>query len=204
MIYEFRTYDIKPRTVDQFGENTKAKLDKRLEYSPLGGFWYTEMGPLNQVVHIWPYEDANHRSEIRSKAVSEGDWPPDNNDIILNMESEIMFPAPFMRPLEPKNMGPIYEMRIYTYKPGDMPKVLGAWGAAIEKREEYSPLVGCWYSDVGGLNKFIHMWSYDSFEERTRIRTETRAQGVWPPKGGVAPVKQENKILSPFDFSPLQ
>ena len=26
MIYEFRTYDIKPRTVEQFGENTKAKL----------------------------------------------------------------------------------------------------------------------------------------------------------------------------------
>ena len=173
MIYEFRTYDIKPRTVDQFGENTKAKLDKRLEYSSLGGFWYTEMGPLNQVVHIWPYEDLNHRSEIRSKAVSDGDWPPDNNDIILNMESEIMLPAPFMRPLEPK-------------------------------REEYSPLVGCWYSDIGGLNKFIHMWSYDSFEERASVRAETRAQGVWPPKGGVAPVKQENKILLPFDFSPLQ
>ena len=204
MIYEFRTYDIKPRTVDQFGENTKAKLDKRLEYSSLGGFWYTEMGPLNQGVPIWPYEDLNHRSEIRSKAVSDGNWPPDNNDIILNMESEIMLPAPFMRPLEAKTMGPIYEMRIYTYKPGDIPKVLDAGGAAIEIREEYSPLVGCWYSDIGGLNKFIHMWSYDSFEQRTSVRTETRAQGVWPPKGGVAPVKQENKILLPFDFSPLQ
>jgi len=204
MIYEFRTYDLEPRSVEQFGENTKAKLDGRLKLSPLGGFWYTEMGPLNQVVHIWPYEDANHRSDIRSKAVTEGDWPPDNNDIILNMDSEIMLPAPFMRPLAPMDIGPVYEMRIYTYKPGDIPKVLDAWGDAIEKREEYSPLVGCWYSDVGGLNKFIHLWAYDSFENRNKVRTETRAQGVWPPKAGVAPLKQENKILLPFDFSPLQ
>lgn len=204
MIYEFRTYDLEPRSVEQFGENTKAKLDGRLKLSPLGGFWYTEMGPLNQVVHIWPYEDANHRSDIRSKAVTEGDWPPDNNDIILNMDSEIMLPAPFMRPLAPMDIGPVYEMRIYTYKPGDIPKVLDAWGDAIEKREEYSPLVGCWYSDVGGLNKFIHLWAYDSFESRNKVRTETRAQGVWPPKAGVVPLKQENKILLPFDFSPLQ
>ena len=62
MIYEFRTYDLKPRSVEQFGENTKVKLDGRLNFSALGGFWYTEMGPLNQVVHIWPYEDANHSS----------------------------------------------------------------------------------------------------------------------------------------------
>ena len=39
MIYEFRTYDLEPRSVEQFGENTKAKLDGRLKLSPLGGFW---------------------------------------------------------------------------------------------------------------------------------------------------------------------
>ena len=137
MIYEFRTYDLKPRSVEQFGENTKIKLDGRLNFSALGGFWYTEMGPLNQVVHIWPYEDANHRFETRAKAVTEGDWPPDNNDIILNMESEIMLPAPFMRPLTAMDVGPVYEMRIYTYKPGDIPQVLDACGDAIEKREDY-------------------------------------------------------------------
>ena len=204
MIYELRTYDIKPRTVDQFGENTKLKLEGRLKFSDLGGFWYTEIGPLNQVVHIWPYDDANHRAETRYKAVSEGDWPPDNDEIVLNMNSEIMLPAPFMRPLEPQNIGPVYEMRVYTYKPGEIPKVLDAWGGAIEKREEYSPLVGCWYSDVGDLNKFIHMWAYDSLESRTNIRAATIKQGIWPPKGGIAPLKQENKILLPFDFSPLQ
>ena len=204
MIHEIRTYDLKPRTVEMFGENTKSKLQKRLEYSDLGGFWYTDMGPLNQVVHIWPYRDANHRSDVRSKAISDGIWPPDNDDLILNMQSDIMVPAVFMKPLEARNIGPIYEMRIYTYRPGDIDAVLEAWARAIEEREKYSPLVGCWSSDVGALNRFVHMWAYTSFEERTRVRTETRAAGVWPPQSGVVPLAQENKILLPSDFSPLQ
>ena len=204
MIHEIRTYDIKPRTADQFGDNTKQKLDKRLEYSPLGGFWYSEIGPLNQVVHIWPYEDANQRAKIRGQAVGDGIWPPDNNDIILNMQSDIMIPTPFMKPLEPKTLGPIYEMRIYTYRPGDVPKVIEAWSGAIEEREKHSPLVGCWFSDIGALNRFVHMWAYNSFEQRTKVRAETRATGVWPPQSSAVPLSQENKILLPFDFSPLQ
>ena len=204
MIHEIRTYDIKPRTADQFADNTKQKLDKRLEYSPLGGFWYSEIGPLNQVVHIWPYEDANQRAKIRGQVVGDGIWPPDNNDIILNMQSDIMIPAPFMKPLEPKTLGPIYEMRIYTYGSGDVPKVIEAWSGAIEEREKHSPLVGCWFSDIGALNRFVHMWAYNSFEQRTKVRAETRATGVWPPQSSAVPLSQENKILLPFDFSPLQ
>ena len=204
MIHEIRTYDIKPRSSEQFGENTKSKLDRRLAYSSLGGFWYSEIGPLNQVVHIWPYNDANHRSQVRGDAVTDGIWPPDNSDLILNMQSDIMVPAVFMKPLEARNIGPIYEMRIYTYRPGDIDAVLEAWARAREEREKYSPLVGCWSSDVGALNRFVHMWAYTSFAERTRVRTETRAAGIWPPQSGVVPLAQENKILLPYDFSPLQ
>jgi hypothetical protein len=204
MIHEIRTYDLKPRTVDQFGENTKNKLGKRLQYSSLGGFWYTDIGPLNQVVHIWPYEDTNQRSEVRAKAVTDGIWPPDNSDLILNMRSDIMIPASFMKPLEPKTLGPIYEMRIYTYKSTDIPCVLDAWSDAIEEREKYSPLVGCWFSDIGDLNRLVHMWAYKSLQERSEIRSRTVRESVWPPKSGITAITQENKILLPFGFSPLQ
>ena len=50
MIYEFRTYDLKPRSVPEFEKRSGAKLKEgRLDYSTLFGFWYTEAGPLNQV-----------------------------------------------------------------------------------------------------------------------------------------------------------
>ena len=204
MIYEMRTYDLKPRGVPEFEKNTAALLPGRLAYSKLGGFWQTDVGPLNQVVHIWPYEDMNQRTEVRARAVADGKWPPDNGAVIVNMQSEILLPAPFMTPLGEREIGPVYEMRIYTYPQGGIPKVLDAWGKVIAEREKLSPLAGCWYSDIGDLNKFIHLWAYKSLDERNRIRAESRAGGVWPPQSGVIPVKQENKILTPFSFSPMR
>ena len=98
MIYEIRTYDLKPRSLPEFEKRTAEKISGRVKYSQLGGYWRTEVGPLNQVVHIWPYEDLNKREEIRAKAVAEGEWPPDNAEFTLEMRSEIYNPAPFMTP----------------------------------------------------------------------------------------------------------
>ena len=204
MIYEIRTYDLKWRAVPEFGRRTAEKLPGRLEYSSLWGFWHTEVGPLNQVVHIWPYQDLSQRAEIRARAVASGKWPPDNDELIVGMQSEIFLPAPFMTPLGGRDIGPLYEMRIYTYPVGGIPRVLEAWGQRIAEREKLSPLAGCWYSEIGGLNKFINLWGYRSFEERLRVREEARAKGVWPPETGVTPLKQESKILFPFEFSPMQ
>ena len=205
MIYEFRTYDLKPRSVPEFEKRTAAKWEEgRGDYSDLFGFWQTEAGPLNQVVHVWPYEDLNQRSEVRSKVVAEGVWPPDNSEFMLNMNSEIFLPAPFMEFRGAAKLGPVYEMRIYTYQSGDIPKVIDKWSQHIEERQKYSPLVGAWYSELGNLNTWIHMWAYESYDQRAEVRAETRAKGVWPPPGGIAPLKQENKLLLPLSVSPLQ
>ena len=52
-IYEIRTYDLKPRSLPEFEKRTAEKIEGRLKHSKLGGYWRTEVGPLNQVVHIW-------------------------------------------------------------------------------------------------------------------------------------------------------
>ncbi|MDA0770370.1 MAG: NIPSNAP family protein [Chloroflexi bacterium] len=204
MIYEFRTYDLKPRSVPDFENGFAEKLPGRLEFGKLGGLWHTEFGALNQVLHVWPYENAADRDATRSKAVAAGVWPPNTSQYIVNMNSEILLPAPFMQPLGDRKIGPIYELRMYTYNPGDIPKVIEAWGGAIEERQKYSPLVGAWYSDVGDLNRWFHMWAYDSMEQRMKVRAETREKGVWPPPSGVSPIKQENKLLIPAACSPMQ
>ena len=76
MIYEVRTYTLKPGTVAQFEENFGNALPARAKVSPLGAFWHTDIGPLNQVIHVWPYESLEHREECRGTKV-EG-WPPPN------------------------------------------------------------------------------------------------------------------------------
>ena len=204
MINEIRTYDLKMGVVPEYQKRFGEKLPGRLEFSSLGGHWYTEVGPLNQVVAIWPYDDLEQRSQTRSRAEASGKWPPDTGDLIVRMKSEIYLPAPFMPPLGEKTIGPIYEMRLYTYPPEAIPVVLDAWSERIDKRIELSPLAGCWYSESGGLDNFVHMWAYESFDERLRIRAEARAAGVWPPPGSPKPVGQQNKILLPASFSPMQ
>jgi len=203
MIYEIRTYNLKPRSVPEFLRRTGEKIDARITYSQLGGFWYSEIGPLNQFVHIWPYQDLNQRATIRAQVVSEGIWPPDNNEFLIDMNTEIFNPASFMMPLGERKIGPIYEMRTYLYPSGAMSSVLHAWDKSIKQRQKLSPLAGCWYSEIGNLNKLVHLWAYSSLEERMSIRSEAVERGVWPPKSPILPVSQESKILLPADFSPM-
>lgn len=208
MIYEVRTYTLKVGATEEFEERFLAGLEVRQKYSPLGAFWRTEFGPLNQVIHVWPYEDLGERARIREAAVKDPSrkWPPKNMDLIDTQEVEVFFPAPFMRPLGSRDFGSgnIYEMRSYQYRPGAIPEVLKRWQEAIPHREEYSPLVACWYTEFGTLNKFVHVWVYKDFSERMRVFHEARKDPHWPPPTREWMLRQENKVMTGASFSPLK
>ena len=97
MLYEFRTYTLKPGTTAEFEKRFGAALPSRVKHSELAAFWHTDIGPLNQVIHVWSYENLKQRAEIRAKAAQEPNWPPPTTDLILSMQSEILFPPPFRR-----------------------------------------------------------------------------------------------------------
>ena len=204
MIIEMRSYDLKPGTVPAFEERFGAALPTRTRLSPLAGFWHTEVGPLNRVIHIWPYASLEERTRIRAEAVKAGGWPPDLGEFIVSMTSEIYLPAPFSPPLEPRTLGAIYEIRSYTLAAGQMPGMIERWAAKVPERIKLSPLVAAWSSELGGLNKWVHIWAYKDAAERQRIRAQAVAAGVWPP--GSPPgtmTKQENMLAVPASFSPL-
>ena len=70
MIYEIRTYNLKLGQLNEYWERFGEKLPGRQKLSELGGHWYTEVGPLNQMVAVWPYESLEQRAEIRRAAES--------------------------------------------------------------------------------------------------------------------------------------
>ena len=203
MIYEVRTYDLKPGTVAQFEEAFGEALPYRQKYSPLAAFWHVDIGPLNQVIHVWPYENLGERERIRAEASKDTHWSPPNNGAILNMNSEIWSPAPFMRPMGgDQKLGDIYEMRIYTYEPGSIPELIRKWTDAIPYREEFSPLAAGMSTELGGLNRWMHIWPYKDLDDRERVRKEAAASPHWPA-GVPGRVRQETKILIPASFSPM-
>ncbi len=93
----------------------------------------------------------------------------------------MFLPAPFSPPLEPRELGGIYEIRVYTLAPGAIPGMLERWSEKIGERVKLSPLVGAWYSELGALNQWVHIWAYKDAAERQRIRAEAIARGIWPP-----------------------
>jgi hypothetical protein len=195
--------------VAEFEERYAKRLPLREQHSKLGAFWHTEVGPLNQVIHVYPYDDRQHRTAVRDAPAKDTARAqiPSGREFVVAQEAEIMIPAPFMHPLGSRNYGTgnVYEMRTYAYAPGDLPKVLEAWAKAIPDREKFSPLAACWTSELGGLNKFVHTWVYKDLNERARVREEARTGGgQWPPQAAVRPIRQENKLLIPAAFSPMR
>ena len=72
MIYEVRTYDLKPHAVGEVEKRFGEAYEHRKKLSPLAAFWHTEIGPLNQIIHVWPYKDMAERERIRNEAVATG------------------------------------------------------------------------------------------------------------------------------------
>jgi hypothetical protein len=103
----------------------------------------------------------------------------------------------------------IVEERIYTLEVGKVPEYLRLYeqeGLPIQL-PILGNLVGYYSSEIGDLNLIVHLWGYESFEERTRRRAELIANDGW--KAYIAKVRpwvlrQENRILIPAPFSPIR
>lgn len=205
MIYEIRTYRIAPGSLAEVEKRFGEAYEYRKKYSELTAFWHTEIGPLNEIVHVWGYPDLAERARIRGEAAKDPNWPPKIREFIRAMRSEIVVPFPFLPEVRPGKVGPVFELRYYTLKPGTLPEVAKGWEAKLPERMKLSPVVLAGGVEFGQANGFVHVWAYSSLDQRAQVRAEAVKKGVWPPPGGADRLlTQDNKILLPSAFSPLQ
>jgi hypothetical protein len=205
MIYEIRTYRLAPGSLAEVEKRFGEACEYRKKYSPLAAFWHTEIGPLNEIIHVWPFQDLAERARVRAEASKDPNWPPKIAEFVLSMNSEILVPFPFSPQLTPGKIGPFYEMRIYTIKIGTLPDIMKAWEAKLPERVKLSPLAVVGNVDLGEVNRYIHIWAYNSLQQREEVRAKARQMGVWPPGGGAGRLlTQANKIMMPAAFSPMQ
>jgi NIPSNAP len=205
MIYEIRTYTLKPRSTPEFEKLWGAAYPVRQKYSPIMGFFHTDFGPLNEVVHIWPYESFEARDRARSESAKAPGWPPDVAKLIINQKVEIVTPFPFVPEWRPGPDGPIYELRQYVFQGGALPTIMENWKASLPERIKVSKPALIGSVEFGpSANSFIHIWPYASLEHRAEVRAKAAATGKWPPAGGENYLLQSNKLLLPAAYSPAQ
>lgn len=64
----------------------------------LVGYYTSEIGTLNLVVHMWAYEDLKQRSEYRAQMMADPGWQAyvrKVTPLIVHQESRILNPTPF-------------------------------------------------------------------------------------------------------------
>ena len=95
-----RTYTIVAGRIAEYMKNYET-LGLPVQLEVLGnlvGFFRTEIGGLNKVVHIWGYDSLDERLEKRDRLANHPDWPrylEANLALIVDQENRLLIPAPF-------------------------------------------------------------------------------------------------------------
>lgn len=73
-LYELRTYSVKPSCMEKYVQLTKNKYHLRKSHSKMIGFWLTNIGGVNEAVHIWEYDNLSHRASVRAALGADRTW----------------------------------------------------------------------------------------------------------------------------------
>ncbi|HUZ75582.1 MAG TPA: NIPSNAP family protein [Stellaceae bacterium] len=101
MILEVRTYTAQPgkaREWLEYYENNGLPVQKRM-LGRLVGFFTSELGPLNQIVHMWAYESLADREQRRAALAKEPEWHAylknQPQGVLAAQETRILVPTSF-------------------------------------------------------------------------------------------------------------
>lgn len=118
------------------------------------------------------YRDTSLMTRQRGKRlVNRGAPPPRNGRRIL----------PNPRALRFGQMPKYVECRSYILKVGTTQRYLQLYesiGYPVQRRYLGEPL-GFFFTEIGALNKIIHMWGYDSLDDRAERRARLFADPDW-------------------------
>ena len=100
MIFEMRTYTLAPgKTGDywqQYADGGFATQDPDLTRH-LVGYFQSEFGGLNEIVHLWQFADLDERARIRRANYARPDWDAHLGRIrpmMVRQETKILTPSP--------------------------------------------------------------------------------------------------------------
>jgi len=100
MIVELRTYTVQAGAVAECLRIYEAEglaIQKEI-FGNLLGYFYTEIGPLNQIIHLWGFSDLNDRQKRRETLAKTQSWEKYQTRVqpfIVSQATQIMHCAKF-------------------------------------------------------------------------------------------------------------
>ncbi|SIO67039.1 NIPSNAP protein [Bradyrhizobium erythrophlei] len=103
----------------------------------------------------------------------------------------------------------IVEERIYSIIPGQLGAYLKIYtsGPLDLQKRILGKLLGYFTTEVGELSTLVHLWCYESLNDRAERRALLAQDPEWQTYLEVCTpliVRMENRLLLPTDFSPIR
>ncbi|WP_416964914.1 NIPSNAP family protein [Streptomyces sp. Agncl-13] len=167
----------------------------------LGG-WTSENGELGRVWVLRTFPDEETLLAARH-AMRLGGHPLSGTAEVTGIDVASFAGLPMMPKVEVGTLGPAYEIRDYTLVPGGLPGTIQGWRRALPERDPIDPVTVVMYA-LDGPERIVHVWPFQSLDERVRIRRELYAAGTWPPPGGPERIAHATSTIAwPVPGSPL-
>lgn len=97
-VFELRTYQLNPGTLLEWESAWRRGIEARRKFiSPIGA-WFSQVGRLHQVHHMWQFPDLTTRKETRQKAWEVDGWAETVSktaQLVKFMDAYILTPLPW-------------------------------------------------------------------------------------------------------------
>ena len=93
------------------------------------------------------------------------------------------------------------------YTPAAYLEVYKNTGALELQKRILGNLIGFFVCEIGELNSLVHLWGYESLDDRSKRRSQLAAEAQWQDYlSKIRPMlhTMSNRILAPTDFSPIR
>lgn len=199
-VFELRTYDIHPADYPKFIKVTNELIHIRTNFSPVLGYWMTEIGGINQVVHIWEYESLAERARVRQKLASDVDFNSRYLDVVRPMwakqtNSLMLSVSRIQRPTQPG----VYELRTFHTDPELDELTFASFSPENITKSKKGNFVGAWKTVVGERPSHVQLWHYKDIDEVYKNQSNQIVEQDFKKIHSVT-----SKILIPTPFSPLK
>lgn len=208
MFYELATLTLPFGTAGTAAQNVQAFCTAPEAQGELLACWFTDIGPLNQMIVLRGFADLASLQTERERTQKSAS-PFGCGEVFQKLKQHSYQGFPWMKPVRPSAesgiSGPVYEIRTYGIKPGGVQATIDLWEQYVPPREKLSPCVVAMVALDGPL-RFTNIWAYPTLDARSKARADAVAQGIWPPKGGPAHLTTDmvSTIALPTAVSPLK
>ena len=212
MINELRMYTTRPGKMKDV-VNASATVAQKIRggdtYGKLIGHWWSEIGKMNQYVHMWEYKDPEEMRRLRSELAAKEDWKnkfiPLVGPNILTQEIRLLRPLTEIK--KPVNSSNIYELKIIKLNIGQSAKWAKKFLEIVDLIENSSINIGIWNTELQDPNEIISLWSHPNLENMSKYWYELESNKDWNDFNNYqenSVKSEENIILKSSICSPLQ